>query len=448
MPYRAGEEIRSLSRFQVAQRTGFFKILKKYRRWTKDSELEHRFKGDICGAPDSFFQLDLGRLLDQYIDVLDALRSPLAGLDASGVSNENAKALSSASRLFKTLQEGAEVDFDLALSITPLGSRGSKATYWIHPDHIVEVDVLLLQHMRIYTGPNAKPLSPNDSPCATPARRKSSTTVDKYFGNEDDVGLVILDNPEAFAKKQNASTIGSSEDLTGVLPAKAVGNARWSSSGEAVVVVGLEPSTEMQAPEHTNVAKLKRKSIEDFLDGSDNGNQTPDSAQESVAVLQWLADHKDVKPIAGICSKRTRFVGLHNSPSGGMWATLDREIFMKGSMYKDLKSNEWLSDTRINSFGFPHAVLEVRRENNQSAALIQALDTSHLVRLIPCTLRGSHILTRYQVERVRGFSLEAHAVWTCCKPYSMSTPFWVRPLHKDPPYLGLLCIDVTARQRH
>lgn len=36
-----------------------------------------------------------------------------------------------------------------------------------------------------------------------------------------------------------------------------------------------------------------------------------------------------------------------------------------------------------------------------------------------------------QVERVRGFSLEAHAVWTCCKPTAMSAPLWISLLEKD-----------------
>ena len=66
---RTGEEIRSLSRFQVAQRTGFTKILKKYRRWTKDKELGHVFKDEISSRPDSLFQLDLAYLLDNCIKV-------------------------------------------------------------------------------------------------------------------------------------------------------------------------------------------------------------------------------------------------------------------------------------------------------------------------------------------------------------------------------------------
>jgi SPX domain protein involved in polyphosphate accumulation len=273
------------------------------------------------------------------------------------------------------------VDFDLALSVTPLGSRGSRATYWIHPDHIVEVEVLLLQHMRLHAGSNAN-ASPllDDSPIATPSRRKSSTTVDKYLNNEDNVGLIVLDNPESFAKKQNASTIGSNEEATGVPQVKAAGNARWSSSGDAVVAVGLKTDQDVQDLEQIKVVKMKRKYVEAFLGGSEEANQATDSPHSGAQVQKWLAEHEDIKPIADIFSKRTRFVGLHNGQSGGMWATLDTQILVKNPLPKDLKSNERFSDAHVDATSFPHAVLEVRRENNQSAALIQTLDNSHLVR--------------------------------------------------------------------
>ncbi|KAF2677249.1 hypothetical protein K458DRAFT_350541 [Lentithecium fluviatile CBS 122367] len=416
---KAGEEIRSLSRFQVTQRMGFRKILKKYRRWTKDQELDRRFRDEVTNSQSSFYQLDLGYLLDKYIDVLSALR---AIFDASGASSapQGAQASSPASRITRVVNHGTEVDFDLALSITPLGSRGSKATYWIHPDHIVEVEVLLLQQMRLHPGPIAS--TPQESRTTTPKRRISSANVDKYFGNMDETGLLILDHPESFAIKQNASTIGSTEETTGTIQAKAAGNARWASSGEAAVVVGLERPTE-----DVKSARLKRKYLAAFLDTDVSFDNPQDSEVQdrdeterdestevcTTAIRQWLEEHKNVKPIAGVCSKRTRFVGLHNNSAGGMWATLDVGIVMKDSVHMDLNGEEWFSEARTDSKGFPHAVLEVRREGTHSSTLIQTLDHSHLV------------------ERVHGFSMEAHAVWTCCKPSAMSAPVWISLLDND-----------------
>ncbi|KAI4919545.1 hypothetical protein J4E90_001681 [Alternaria incomplexa] len=413
---RTGEEIRSLSRFQVTQRTGFIKILKKYKRWTKDRELSHVFKQEISSRPDSLFQLDLGYLLDQYIDVLDALRS---AFDADGTSTahaENTNGQSSAAHISRSIEKGGDLDFDLVMNTVPLGSKGNKATYWIHPDHIVEAQVLLLQHTRLYVSKARRHASGK----GTPLRRHSSTTnLDPYLGSEDTTGVVVLDHPEAFAFKQNASTIGATEELQGSIGIKAAGQVRCCASGEAAVVVCTEADAQGQSPVAVKTAKMERKRLQSFLDTSvreDNMKHSENGSakDDAPAVRQWLAEHQSTKPIAGAVSKRTRFTGLHNNSTGGIWATLDKDICLKDSLYKDLADDDWTSAARAESAKkFPHAVLEIRREGNQAMALIQTLDRSHLV------------------ERVRGFSLEAHAVWTCCKPSAMSAPFWISLLEKD-----------------
>lgn len=379
---RAGEEIRALSRFQVAQRTGFRKILKKYKRWTRDAELERHFRDDVTSNPTSFYQLDLGYLLDQYIEVLGALRAPFDAPGASELPSGSKSSLPTA-RISQACRDGSELDFDVALSLTPLGSRGSKATYWIHPDHIVETEVLLLQHMRLITA--SSPPATRGSSEATPLRRRSSAGADRFLGSEDGVGLLVLDHPESFAIKQNASSLSSGEETAGTLQVKAAGNARWTSSGDAALALDLEKS-----PDNLLTTKLQRKQLPSVLDTSipltelnsakqhDVPNSDADSANVDDA-RQWLENHKNVKPIVGIRSKRTRFMGLHNNESGGMWATLDRDVFMKAELHKDLGCEDWLSVSRTGSISFPHAVLEIRKEGSHASALIQTLDRSHLV---------------------------------------------------------------------
>lgn len=253
--------------------------------------------------------------------------------------------------------------------------------------------------MRLATASNAtSPSTQRESPYATPLRRKSSATVDKYFGNEDNVGLLVLDDPESYAIKQNASTIGTGEESPGTLQAKAAGNARWTSSGEAAVVVGLESAHDPQASVDIRTVKLKRKHLETFLSTSKSFGNISESAlpkresgerDDVTAVQQWLIEHKDKRPIAGACSKRTRFVGLHNNAEGGMWAILDRDIFMNDILHEYLGNDEWSSEARTSSIGFPHAVLEVRREGSHSSALIQTLDRSHLVSSPSCYFQGA-----------------------------------------------------------
>jgi hypothetical protein len=379
---RTGEEIRSLSRFQVAQRTGFTKILKKYKRWTKDRQFSHVFKENISSSSDSLFQLDLSYLLDQYIDVLGALRAVFDEEDTSRANLQTDKAKSVTARISRTLEQGDELDFDLALSTIPLGSHGNRATYWIHPDHFVETQVLLLQHMRLYTGGTGS-TSRNQSAQGTPARRQSSVAhTDRYFGTEDDVSLLVLDHPEAFAIKQNASTIGSTEATKGNVVFKAAGSVHCVSSGEAAVVVRTDTKAQQQ-PGSVKIAKSRVEALQSLLDGGTAPSNEDNSGV--AAVRQWLTEHREAKPIAGVGSKRTRFTGLHNNSAVGIWATLDRDVYMKDSMSKDLTSVDWPSAARSKAIKFPHAILEVRREGSQAASLIQTLDQSHLVRQVPFT---------------------------------------------------------------
>ena len=374
-----------MSRFQVAQRTGFRKILKKYKRWTRDQELERRFRHEVTSSPTSFYQLDLGYLLDQYIDVLGALR---ASLDASGASESpsGVKRSSPTVQIAQTCQNGSELDFDVAITLTPLGARGSKATYWIHPDHAVEVQVLLLQHMRLVAAMSSS--TTGGSPEATPRRRKSSTTPDRFQDSGDVVGLLVLDHPESFAIKQNASSLGSGEEVEGTLQVKASGNARWTSSGKAAVVLNVADDAE-----NILTARLERRQLPVMLDTSvalqqpdapklqTQGTSTinGDAGTDVTSARQWLKDRPEIRPIVGVCSKRSRFMGLHNNSSGGVWATLDRDVFMKSTLHQDLGTDDWFSAGRTGSIDFPHAILEIRKEGAHSSALIQTLDRSHLV---------------------------------------------------------------------
>jgi hypothetical protein len=241
---------------------------------------------------------------------------------------------------------------------------------------------------------NNRPTSQGDSVRSTPARRHSSNSnsdSNRNFGNEDHTGLVVLDYAEAFAVKQNASTIASSEGNKGTTGLQATGNVRCSSSGDVAVAICTKPDSSEHAFENIKIAKFKRKFLGDFLDTSkpfhntsivdfaEQKTQTASGDQAGTVIRQWLTEHQEIKPIAGVGSKRTRFVGLHNNTIGGLWATLDRDVFMKDSLIQDFGNDDWASAASFNSIKFPHAILEVRREGSQATSLIKILDRSHLV---------------------------------------------------------------------
>lgn len=202
-----------------------------------------------------------------------------------------------------------------------------------------------------------------------------------------------MDYAEAFAVKQNASTIGSIEEDKGNVGIKAAANVRFSADAEAAIVVCTATDPRTQSAGDLKIAKLKRKFTEVFLDTSkplpdkqnvrfvDRTGSFTAGEEETQSIRQWLTEHKEITPIAGVGANRTRFAGLHNTSSGGIWATLDRDIFMKESLIKDLANDDWTQTALPGAAMFPHAILEVRREGNQAGTLIQILDRSHLVSL-------------------------------------------------------------------
>ncbi|CAL8581902.1 hypothetical protein XPA_007582 [Xanthoria parietina] len=73
---KAGEEIKSLARFVGAQKLAFVKILKKYRKWTGSPTLDSRFRTKVLDQPAAFSNRDFGSLLNQYTQILAAVRAP------------------------------------------------------------------------------------------------------------------------------------------------------------------------------------------------------------------------------------------------------------------------------------------------------------------------------------------------------------------------------------
>lgn len=397
---KAGEEIRCLARFRIAQCIGFNKILKKYKRWTNDQELEKRFKAEIAGQSDSFFCLDLGYLLDQYIDVLHAVRAPFeqgnrpldSHIQRSGDGSD------SIARMAKAVDDGSELDFDYTFPAISIASRGSQATYWIHADHILETEVLLLQYMRLHNPSKSRTHSHSSTQATTPRRTSSNAEPIANLGNEGQIGFLILDNAETFARK-NKNIMEGDHERQDMGLAHSTGYARWTSQGDtAVIQVGADLERQNQCSKNASVAMLKRKHLNPLLLGAFN-NAASQSTSFSIAfadttsrssvsvphsaidVCKRIAEQREATPLVGICAKRTRFVGLQNSPAGRVWATLDRDIAMKSNMLDDLKQSDWVSAARKDASTFPHAILEIRGEGRQAAELINVLDRSHLVSL-------------------------------------------------------------------
>ncbi len=412
---RAGEDIQSLSRFVGAQRTAFQKLLKKYKKWTSSSELGVRFRAEVLDRPTSFSKRDFEPLLTQWTEVLAAVRAPFIGGGDwhSGLRNpitrsqpdlsvptkplksptkqanqEFAGDLDSVSELHSAWEDGSNIDIDTALAVLPLGRGATRAVYWVHPDNIVQVHVLLLQYTRLHkTNSIHSPESPSSSR-SSPRTSFSNCSGRPASRTDDEVGVIVCDDLQRFSKVRSSETISITEDCPGTVAEKAAASIRFSPSGEAVVVV----DTDAGRPGHSanwnekhlpRKARFKRKHVRQLFEASSVDRFAKDNGNDPKQVCEWLTEHREVQPLVQLLSRRTRFVGLRNHKDGGVWATLDKDISMKICSSKSLAGDKGLSTISeggtIESEIFPHAILEVRLEGDADSKLVETLNSSHLV---------------------------------------------------------------------
>ena len=450
---KAGDEVQSLARFVGAQRLAFIKLLKKYQKWTGSSNLQSRFRTDVLDSSHSSSQKDFGPLLEQWTDVLATVRAPFeTGLswkanpnagtnESSSPAGSSGKAcddsrigsidlkesIASAAELHNIYQNGSNVEVDTAFVTLPLGKAAGKAAFWVHADDIIQLHILLLQHTRLRR--RSAELKPDQS---RPSSRGSAQSLsdNRLLAIDDDVTTIICDDLQDFAQRRNGTTTRDIESSPGGILEEAAVSIRYTHKSEAIVAISnytgkQNKSSYCTAGDQLLKARLKRKAIDQLFPDDNSPIPRPPihltSEKRGVAkvvdvdtVRQWLSVHRNVQPLVHLRTTRTRFVGLGNSTTKGVWVILDRDVYMGRSSRGDLQELSQASGTsKATSISFPYAVLEVRWEGGTQPELVQALDSTHLT------------------ERVRGFSLEVHAVATLCKPPNMASPLWLPILGRD-----------------
>lgn len=411
-----------------AQRLAFQKLLKKYRKWTGSPVLGRRIQRDVLGRPSTFSQDYFETLLEEWTDVLIAVRAPFK-VNTSGSANGAAFAPAVAERgdstkagelaeeyreaesfppcaahLHELADRGTDVELDTALATSRLGHPAGRACYWVHPDNVVELQVLLLQYTRLRNVSNSRSCS-SSSTSHRPSRRTAvnSQGISSFSAVEDETSHFILDDLVTFSKNQSAANINDAENAAGKRLGKAAVGIRYCTSGEAIIVIGTSPEPpNLESPTGNLTvlkAKVKRKHLQSLFDCSTSKlppqrsvdevtqattHQSPDPTQELDNVRKWLAGHPTVRPLVELQYRRTRFVGLGNNTTRGLWASLDREITMRkainhfGSSEGQPSPNEGKGGL-ADDVSFPYVLLHIRWEGDSGADLVRALDQTHLV---------------------------------------------------------------------
>jgi len=407
MRCRTGEVIKSLSRFISTNRTAVFKLLKKYKKWTGSENLGPRVRTEILAKLDSFARVDVQQLLNHWTSILHDVRlatgsrkkfeelmsaaraksrSPQT-LPVSGAPRELSASV--ARSIHSTIQSESNLDFDLALAETPLGDRGRIAFYWVHPDQLIELQVFLSNHLKLYPPRQSNRNSVSSHPASpTHTRRASLIQQGGPLDAECDHGVILLDRLDDYAQRSSATVVDDADESPGQSVAATV---RWTASDDGAVSVKGIAGTENIIP-----ARIQKRYIKGFLDLERSFKPWQDSDQLSLDedrrnlttgpspdfARNWLDAHRNINPLVSICSRRTRFIDLNDDQNSGQWCILDSDIEMNKVTEDDLVARDWPLQTS-DGWRFPHAVLEVRQEGKVSNDLIALLERSHLVFWIP-----------------------------------------------------------------
>ncbi|KAG9515306.1 hypothetical protein KCV07_g7502, partial [Aureobasidium melanogenum] len=408
---KAGDELQCLSRFSKIQQTAFRKLLKKHKKWTGSTDLDTEFNRHVLGDPSSFTKIDMDPLYTEYKDTLSALRT-LYHERINGAPDRfsvDPDTQDNSAQIRSIIESSSSVEFDSYFSTSPLGRNGRNAVYWVHPDNIVELQILILQHARSF--PTHALPSATVSPVLS---RQNSITSSMGRRNSNaiaaDTTVLVADDLESFIAHQSSSTFEQREETVGSRLQEAAVHARWTRTDDAIVTAQVN-DREIQK------ISVKRKNVPAILESSSptslrKSSVTQDTSREAVENMRaWIAQQRTIKPLTTIASNRSRFAETAADSSGFILATLDKGIRMR----KTESMTNSLEDTFSQSMSaeFPFAVLRVRQEGFRNSTLIKLLDQSHLV------------------ERVRGFSLEYHSVWYCCQPENVVPPFWVPLMQRD-----------------
>lgn len=365
---KAGDEIKSLARFTATQRTAFRKLLKKYKKWTGSSELEDRFRDEVLDSLKSFTKLDLGPLLDEYSTTRQRIRSLYEKQvqRVTGSKTLNTIGTPASSSAIRQLQEvvdsGSKVYFDTNIATVPLGESGTFASYFVHPENVVELQVLLLQYARFYLARS------RSNSIASPITTESRSEIFPQNRPEcADYHMLVADNLDRFVKEQNALTVDDREHKPGMFPQRAKACVRWNNDEDALATLRSKSGK-------TKSAFLRRKHINDFFDGTADFMAKQDAplgdTSDSIEEVRRELLKDDTRPLFRFSSCRTRLVGDNADAEGMVLATLDTGITIA-------RANSEGQDEQSSSF--PLSLLLVRQEGTPKSELLFALDNSHLV---------------------------------------------------------------------
>lgn len=444
----------SLDRFVGVNREAFQKILKKYRRWTSSTSLEQRFVDNVLSRSPSFTMRNLVPALTHYNVILASIRNalfpptPAKPLEPSSKTSihdsVHVQWSSIAANLQYIFEMGSNVDFDTLMAVSAAGAQTGHACYWVHVDNLLQVQILLSQHMKS----RKKSVSP--SVTMSPSMRRSSRTpvkasIDREAQSDAKARVILCGDFQDFAPNGSSSKIFTSRISEDILEKSISASIRLSGTDEAMVVISV-PRRDTDGPVKKNktcqyqAAKFQRKALTGLFladvgareaespkaraRGDSDGMKEVCAKYASCIEMVPVADvqrafhqNKRLQPLAEVRSTRSRLAGIQNTKSSGLWATVDKDVVMskcsKSFLCEEFGSSPDGKHSPFPFVPFPHAILRIRYEGLADLGLIKKLDSSHLT------------------EKVNGFTMDFHAIALLYGSRAMSSQCWDQALSQD-----------------
>ena len=257
-------------------------------------------------------------LLAQYTEILAALRKahasasrPKSANSSRGKSSgwptprlhlEGTRKSSSAAALHAASQGGSSVEFDTTLAVIPLGESAARASYWVHVDNIMNLEILVLQHASHYISAVGAPssLAWNSSKSSIQGSAPGSTAKEPVPHQTENYGLIVCDDLQAFAKRRGSETVNDMENSPGASNEKAIASIRFSKADDTIVSLesmngSLAKDASLQTNAHYEQLKMKKKEIRKLFHlGRDSKSDYIKSSKTNLA--KWLSDNPKVQP--------------------------------------------------------------------------------------------------------------------------------------------------------
>lgn len=356
---KAGGELRSLTRFVSAQRTGFQKLLKKYERWTKSDQLRLRFcqalkvhsVGSVLPGTEPLIHVYAiaDRKLHSLLQTSATVRRPRRPRDftpALEVTHD-------ATAFWQTaIDNGATLDFESQTpespEIEPVDQ--SLMVFSVSPHNLAELQLLLLT----YFLDDSKSCSPRSQ------AQKGNPSNDVFC--------------EAFKSRPNYFELSiDSYRLSKTTPHQYTDLfTTWHASQTPQITL-------CSADGRSRNFVIKDRYFGPLLGNRMVAGSEAPHGEFRIGAIKGFCKETGEKiklyPFQILSSNRWALSGINNNRhNNACFATLDSNITVRGRKSED-------SGT---TFGFPRCTLTIRQFGSPHKGLMKALERSQLVQRMHC----------------------------------------------------------------